>query len=249
MPSAAEQELLNAFEVHAPEKIRRAVAAGIDISKPIDSLLPITWLIEMYLRSPAFPACVQTMLELGATIEDELLRHTLLDDGDALAAAINAHPNAVDHRVSLRSAFTPLDDATLLHVAAEFGHANAAAVLIEKGADVNARAAADAHNLNGQPPIFHTVNQHRNHCQSVMQMLIEAGCDLGVRLAGITWGRGFEWETTLFDVTPVSYAQFGLLQQMQRDEQQIYDNIKRLLAAQGRPTPPLDNVPNRYLRN
>jgi hypothetical protein len=63
----------------------------------------------------------------------------------------------------------------------------------------------------------------------------------------ITWGKGFEWETTLFDVTPVSYAQFGPLPQVHRNEQEIYANIRRLLEAAGRPVPPLENVPNRYL--
>ena len=66
-------------------------------------------------------------------------------------------------------------------------------------------------------------------------------------LRGVTWGKGFEWETTLFDVTPISYAQFGLLPQVNRLERDIYDNIKLLVAASGRQVPPLKNVPNRYL--
>ena len=66
-------------------------------------------------------------------------------------------------------------------------------------------------------------------------------------MSGITWGRGFEWETTLFDVTPISYAQFGLLPQMHRIEQDIYDNIKILLDAADRSVPPLENVPNKYV--
>ena len=65
--------------------------------------------------------------------------------------------------------------------------------------------------------------------------------------AGLVWGRGFDWETTLFDVTPLSYCQFGLLPQMHRREQDIDANVRRLLAAAGRPLPPLGNVPNRYL--
>ena len=66
-------------------------------------------------------------------------------------------------------------------------------------------------------------------------------------LRAITWGKGFEWETTLFDVTPVSYAQFGLLPQVHRSDRDVYDNVKLLLEAAGRPVPPLDNVPNKYL--
>ncbi|MBK9243234.1 MAG: hypothetical protein IPL75_23885 [Acidobacteria bacterium] len=60
-------------------------------------------------------------------------------------------------------------------------------------------------------------------------------------------GKGFEWETTLFDVTPVSGAQFGLLPQVHRRDTDIYDNIRLLLEAGGRAVPPLDNVPNAHL--
>jgi hypothetical protein len=61
------------------------------------------------------------------------------------------------------------------------------------------------------------------------------------------WGRGLAWETTCFDLTPVSYAQLGLLPQMHRDERDCDANVAELLRACGRAVPPLDNVPNRYL--
>jgi hypothetical protein len=35
---------------------------------------------------------------------------------------------------------------------------------------------------------------------------LEYGAKADIRLAGITWGKDFEWETTLLDVTPLSYA-------------------------------------------
>ena len=80
-----------------------------------------------------------------------------------------------------------------------------------------------------------------------MKMLLHAGARSDLALAGITWGKGFEWETTLFDVTPVSYAQFGLLPQVHRKERDISENIRLLVEAAGRAVPPLGNVPNRYL--
>ncbi len=46
-----------------------------------------------------------------------------------------------------------------------------------------------------------------------LRLLLEAGASTD---AAITWGEGFEWETTCFDVTPISYAQPGLLPQMHR---------------------------------
>ena len=104
------------------------------------------------------------------------------------------------------------------------------------------------HGLNGHTPIFHTVNSAWNRSAPIMNLLLDAGGSPDVRVNGITWGKGMEWETICFDVTPVSYAQMGLLPQVHREERDIYANIARLLAAAGRPLPPFDNVPNKYLK-
>ena len=82
----------------------------------------------------------------------------------------------------------------------------------------------------------------------LMHLLLQAGARTDILLAGITWGKGFQWETVCFDVTPVSYAQLGLLPQMQRTEQDCYANVVALLQAAGRKVPVLSNVPNRYLQ-
>ena len=146
------------------------------------------------------------------------------------------------------SAFTSLDGVSLLHVAAEYGNFNAARALVEAGADVNARAEIDEHGLNGHTPLFHTVNSIHNRSEPIMRLLLAAGARTDIQLAGITWGKGYEWETTFFDVTPISYAQMGLLPQVHRNEVEIYSNLKCLFEASGRKVPPLGNVPNRYLR-
>ncbi|MCE9592025.1 MAG: ankyrin repeat domain-containing protein [Planctomycetes bacterium] len=155
---------------------------------------------------------------------------------------------SIKHRTTLVSAFTSLAGVSLLHVTAEYGNLNAARALIEAGADVNAAAAIDEHGLNGHTPLFHTVNSNRNRSEPVMKLLLAAGARADVRVAGVTWGKGYEWETTFFDVTPISYAQMGLLPQVTRSERDIYSNIRCLLEAAGREVPPLNNVPNRYLR-
>lgn len=243
-----EGELLIAFELHSPEKIRALLDAGIDPRAPIRGKPPIQWLTEMYSRSHNFPDCLRVMLARGAELDDPLVTPVLLDDAAALSAAIRADPSLLGHRTTMVSAFTPLVGASLLHVAAEYGNARAAQVLIEGGAEIDARAATDEHGLNGHTPLFHTVNSICNYGAPILEMLLRAGARADIALRGITWGKGFEWETTLFDVTPVSYAQFGLLPQVHRNDREIYDNIRLLLNAAGRPVPPLDNVPNRYLQ-
>ena len=113
---------------------------------------------------------------------------------------------------------------------------------------MNATAAFDDHGLNGHTPLFHTVNSIANRSEPIMRLLLAAGSKPDVCLAGITWGKGYSWETTFFDVTPISYAQVGLFPQVHRSERDIYSNIRLLLEAAGRNVPPLDNVPNRYLQ-
>jgi ankyrin repeat protein len=137
---------------------------------------------------------------------------------------------------------------SLLHVAAEYGNLEAARALVEAGADVNATAEVDEFGLNGHTPLFHTVNSIQNRSEPIMRLLLAAGARTDIRLAGITWGKGYEWETTFFDVTSISYAQMGLLPQVHRNEGKIYSNLRCLLEASGRNVPPLGNVPNRYLR-
>ncbi len=243
-----DQELLSAFDGHRVESIRAALLAGADPCSPIQGKLPVNWLLEQYTRSDRLADCLRLLFERGAVLPDRAVEPVLLNDADAIKAAVLTTPSLLEHRTTMVSSFTPLVGVTLLHVAAEYGNLDAARALIEAGADVNATATVDEHGLNGHTPLFHTVNSNRNRSESIMRLLLTAGARTDVHLAGIIWGKGYEWETTIFDVTPVSYAQMGLLPQMHRSEREIYANIQRLLEASGRIVPPMGNVPNRYLQ-
>ena len=236
-----------ACELHSVDRMRAALDAGLDPSAALDGKTPVTWLTEMYTRSDRFADCLRLLLDRGATLADAALEPVLLNEPAALASAVRATPALLHHRAFMDCAFTPLTGVSLLHVATEFGHAEVARTLIDLGADVNARATTDEDGLGGHTPLFHAVNAHANRTATIMTMLLDAGADPGVHVHGLVWGRGCEWETTLFDLTPVSYAQCGLLPQMHRDERDIAENVRALLAAAGRPVPPMPNVPNRYL--
>ncbi len=246
--SSANHELLSAFDGHDAEGVRTALDAGADPCSPIRGKLPVNWLLEEYTRSNRLADCLRLLFERGAVLQDPAVAPVLLDDADAIQVAVTASPSLLEHRTTLTSSFTPLVGVSLLHVAAEYGNLNAARALIEAGADVNATAAVDDHGLNGHTPLFHTVNSNGNRSEPIMRLLLAAGARPDVHLAGITWGKGYGWETTLFDLTPITYAQMGLLPQVHRSERDTYANIRLLLAAAGRRVPPLDNVPNRYLR-
>ena len=239
---------VTAVERHAVDDLRALLAAGLDVRRPLQGKPATTWLTEMYTRSDRAPSFLQLLLDHGAELDDPLLAAVRLDDASTLESVLAVSPSLLAHRATLACAFTPLRGASLLHVAAEFACLQAARVLLAAGAEVDARAAIDEHGLGGHTPLFHTVNTNAGRGLPMMELLLAAGARTDVCIAGLTWGGGFEWETTLFDLTPIAYAQCGLLPQMHRDERQITDTVRRLLRAAGRPVPPFANVPNRYLR-
>jgi ankyrin repeat protein len=96
-----------------------------------------------------------------------------------------------------------LKDATLLHVAAEFGQGEVTKQLLEAGADVNARALTGADGVGGQTPIFHAATQNGDFGLDVVKLLIARGADLNLRcrLPG-----HYERPEEVFEGTVLDYA-------------------------------------------
>jgi hypothetical protein len=234
-------DLLEAFENHSPEKIQAALDAGVSPVERIKGLTPMVWLIEFYPRSSRFADCIRVLLRAGATIDDPTLRAILLDDPSQLG------PEAHERRFHLECAYTSLHDVTALHLCAEYNSTECSKVLLARGADVNAPAGIDDDGLGGHTPIFHTVNSNGNYCRPMMELLADSGAQLDIRLKGLVWGGGFDWETVVFDVTPISFAQCGLYSQVHRNERAVYSNIDYLYRKRYGVTAPSRNVPNKYL--
>jgi ankyrin repeat protein len=96
---------------------------------------------------------------------------------------------------------------TLLHVAAEYGHLEAAALLLDRGADVNAAAAVDEAGVGGHTAIFHAITQYDDGGLLVTQLLIERGAVLAVRLK---LPGDYERPGEIVECTPFGYARlFG----------------------------------------
>jgi hypothetical protein len=243
-----EADFLAAFEEHSPEDIRAALAAGASPTALIKGKSPIDSLIEGYLRSSRFPACLRVLLDAGAVFEDPLVKALLLDDETGLRQLLSSSPREVLGRLlTLPCAFTSCNGVTPLHICAEFNSVRCGRVLVEAGADVNAAAQLDADGFGGQTPVFHAVNSILNYCRPMLEVLVEAGADLSVRVKGLIWGEGADWETLVLDVTPISYAQCGLYAQFHRREHDVYANLAYLYKKLHGTDLPIRNVPNRYL--
>jgi hypothetical protein len=243
-----EADFLEAFEVHSPEAIRQAIAVGASPTARIKGKTPIDSLIEGYLRSPRFADCIRALTEAGASFEDPHLEALLLDDASALERLLRVQgPPGLNRRLRVPCAFTSCEGVSPLHVCAEFNSARCARVLLDAGADPNARADLDADGFGGQTPIFHCVNSILNYCRPTLELLAEAGADLDVRVKGLLWGRGADWETLVLDVTPISYAQCGLYAQFHRREADVYGNLGYLYQKRYGTELQAPNVPNRYL--
>ena len=242
-----ESEYLGAFEAHSAQEIRAALKAGASAVEPIKGKMPIDILIEMYTRSGRFAECLRVMLDAGAMIDDPVVEAVLLDDVDALQRLLRASRSSLQRKLYLPCAYTRCRGVSALHVSAEYNSVACARFLIESGSNVNVRAQIDGNGLGGQTPLFHAVNSYQNYCRPVMELLVDAGADLDVRLTGLIWGASLPWETVVFDVTPISYAQCGLYRQFHRSESDVYSNIEYLYRKRYLREPRILNVPNRYL--
>ena len=82
----------------------------------------------------------------------------------------------------------------------------------------------------------------------MMNFLLCHAADLTITVQGLIWGKGYEWETLIPAVNPVSYAMMGLLPQMHRNEVTISKVVTDLLKhAYGIDYTPV-NVPCAYLK-
>lgn len=241
------EKVVDDIEIHSASGIKQCFENGVNPNEIYRGKPLVYELITGYLRSEAFTDCMQAFVDNGLEFEDQLLLAVMLDDAETLKRLLLRNPPLLFKKYTLDAAFTPLEEVTLLHLCAEYNRISCAGVLVESGAEVNARAGVDQYGFGGQTPIFHTVNQHRNACLDTMKFLVSEGADLHYTLKGLLWGKGHEWETYVPAVNPVSYAMMGLLRQFQRTEEDIYKVVSVLMKeAYGIDYMP-QNVPNRYL--
>jgi Ankyrin repeats (3 copies) len=244
------KQLLYAIEVHSVEGIQNYFDEGGDPNKDHNGVPLFTTMIEMYTRTPRFKECVRVFVRSGLNYENKALLAVFLDDAEKLNEIISGAPAVISEKFSVfNNTYTALTGGTLLHFCAEYNSVNCAKLLIQSGADVNAKATQDEYGFGGHTPIFHTVNQNSNNSADMMNLLLENSADLTLTVKGLIWGRGYEWETWIPSVNPISYAMMGLLPQMHRNETTIASIVSLLTKkAYGIDYKSL-NVPCAYLKH
>jgi ankyrin repeat protein len=243
------EEIINQIELHSVEGIKKCFSKGVNPNEYFKGEPLIYELISEYTRTCRFKDCIKAFVDHGLEFDDKVLLAVLLDDAASLDNLLKNNPDAVSKKYSLRSAYTPLYKASLLHICAEFNHVSCAKVLVEYGADINIPAGVDENGFGGQTPVFHTVNQNSNQSMDMLNFLLSGSADLKLTVAGLIWGKGYDWETLIPSVNPISYTMMGLLPQMHRDEGTISNVVSTLLNhAYGIDYTP-ENVPCKYLAN
>ncbi len=235
------------IELHSLQGIEDCFAKGIDPNDLYKGKPLVDELISEYTRSPRFKDCIKLFVTYGLKMDDPSLLAVLCNDAGALLACSKQYPGSLTKKYSFKCAYTPMQEVSLLHICAEFNHVACAEVLVTNGADINAPAGTDEHEFGAQTPVFHTVNQNGNQSLEMLHFLLDHGADTNYTIRGLTWGKGYSWETFIPAVNPLSYAMMGLLPQMHREPKVIAGIVSLLLEKTYGIHYTLPNIPNAYL--
>jgi ankyrin repeat protein len=197
-----------------PEPLQWLLEHGADPQRgsPKAPGTALDYLIGTYPRDPQrLSACIELLLAAGARTRYDLpgvlaiLRgrtHELAALLDADEGLLRRHYAELDCGTSGGRMLT-LRGGTLLHVAAEYGFLDAARLLLDRGADVNARATIDDAGVGGQTPVFHALTHFKAANPEVAELLLARGADLTIRAR--VPGH-YERPGEILDVSAAEYA-------------------------------------------
>jgi ankyrin repeat protein len=218
--------IMFSLELYDPPILRWLLDHGADLHAAADYCCPVGMLTCIYMRRPKDKAaCLEIVNATGFPLPDTPVMALHRSRLDLLQQHLDRDPSLLDRRFTYSEVFinhdgtpgdaypaTPVSGGTLLHLALEFDDIDVARWLIERGADVNARAAIDAEGSLGHTPLFHTVVNLAAgmglYDDSKARLLLDHGADPNARAIfpqqDQTHGKGPA--DALHGVTPVAYA-------------------------------------------
>ncbi len=197
-----------------PEPLKWLLDHGADPNcvEPKTGRTALDYAIDTYPRGPKrLMACIELLLAAGARTRynGPGILPILRGRNDELAALLDADRSLVHRRYpelecgQSGGRLLTLRGATLLHVAAEYGFFDATRLLLDRGADVNARADVGPDGVGGQTPIFHALTHFGGVNPEVGELLIKRGADLTIRAR--VPGH-YERPGEILDVSAAEYA-------------------------------------------
>jgi hypothetical protein len=219
--------IMFSLELFVPRTLQWLLDHGADLHAAAKYCCPIEMLTCIYTRRPKDKAaCLEIVGAAGFALPDTPVMALHRSRLDLLQKHLDRDPSLLERRFAYREVFattldgpagdaypaTPVSGCTLLHLALEFDDIDLARWLIERGADVNARAEIGAEGFVGHTPLFHTVVNLASgmglHDDSKARLLLDHGADPNARAIfpqeDQTHGKA---PTDAFhDLTPVGYA-------------------------------------------
>ncbi|MGC1449125.1 MAG: ankyrin repeat domain-containing protein [Candidatus Sulfotelmatobacter sp.] len=172
----------------------------------------LDYLLGTYVRDPEVLAnCIEILLHAGGKSKQTppavlaVIRSRVTE----LVELLDASPVLIHQRFpeldfgTTAARMLTLRGGTLLHVAAEFQNVHVARLLLDRGADVNAAAMLDDAGVGGQTPIFHAATQREDAGLPLVELLVERGADLTVR---VKLPGHYEVPGEVVECTPLEYA-------------------------------------------
>jgi len=196
-----------------------------------DRLAPAALLLQTYCRYPQGKhRCLEMIAARGVELPDSPVMAMHRGRIDLLEAHLRRDPGLLgrtfsheeiyppglgchaDHSFGLHG--TPLDGTTLLHMCVDFDEIEIGRWLIERGADVNAKAEIDADGFGGHTPLFGCVVSQSFLCRrqqdaEFARSLLDHGADPNAR-ASLRKQLRFVPDTSMHeyrDVTPISWGE------------------------------------------
>lgn len=207
----------------------------LDLGAPISDehgnrLAPVALVLETYCRNPAGKhKCLERFAAHGIKLPDTPTMALHRGRVDLLRAHLDRDPDLLDRTFTHQEIYpselgchtdeslalhgTPLAGGTLLHLCVDYDEFEIARWLIERGADVNARAAVDADGFGGHTALFgcavsQTYRVGLRRGDSFAKLLVDHGADSNVR-ASLRKQLRFVADESLHeyrDVTPLAWG-------------------------------------------
>ncbi|HET7608216.1 MAG TPA: ankyrin repeat domain-containing protein [Gammaproteobacteria bacterium] len=185
-------------------------------------LAPLAMILQTYSRDPQGKhEMLELLAQRGYELPDTPIMAFHRGDIARLEKHLRSDPRLLERRFTLADIYpaecgcdgsgmhwTPIDGATLLHLAFDFHETAIAEWLLARGADANARASVDADGFGGHTPLFNAVVCGPWHHDKPARLLLQYGAAKDPRASlrkFLDWVEEPRWHEAR-DVTALQWA-------------------------------------------